>query len=65
MACTDPRDIGSDAHRDIADDRDRTAPNDLAAQSSFECLYESDDGKLVLFETDEGHLVAVDSSRLA
>ena len=33
-------------------------------QASFERLYESCDEKLVLFETRDGHLVAVDSSRL-
>lgn len=32
--------------------------------SLFECLYESVDKKLVLFETGDGHLVAVDASKL-
>ncbi len=32
--------------------------------STFGLLYESKDDKLVLFETREGHLVAIDSSKL-
>lgn len=34
------------------------------ALSDIDCLYESKDEKLVLFETKEGHLVAVDASKL-
>lgn len=33
-------------------------------QASFDRLYESRDEKLVLFETRDGHLVAIDSSKL-
>ncbi len=31
----------------------------------FRLLYESHDGKLILFEDAQGHLAAVDASRLA
>ena len=31
---------------------------------AFEMLYQSDDGRLCLFQTDDGHLSAVDSSKL-
>ena len=40
-------------------DESKTAP------ATFERLYESEDGRLVLFQTDKGHLAAVDSSKLA
>ena len=31
---------------------------------TFEMLYQSDDGRLCLFQTDDGHISAVDSSRM-
>ena len=31
---------------------------------TFEMLYQSDDGRLCLFQTEDGHLSAVDSSKL-
>lgn len=42
-------------------DRDDRRPID---PSTFGLLYESKDDRLVLFETREGHLVAIDSSKL-
>lgn len=33
-------------------------------QATFDRLYESRDEKLVLFETRDGHLVAIDASKL-
>ena len=40
----------------------------LAASPSlpgtFEMLYQSNDGRLCLFQTDDGHISAVDSSRM-
>ena len=35
------------------------------APGAFSLLYESEDGRLRLFQTSDGHLCAVDSSRLA
>lgn len=41
------------------------APANPGQPSRFDLLYESDDGKLCLFETHDGHLSAVPSSLLA
>lgn len=38
--------------------------DDKASLSDIDCLYESKDEKLAVFETKEGHLVAVDASKL-
>ena len=32
--------------------------------STFEMLYQSDDGRFCLFQTEDGHISAVDSSRM-
>ena len=54
------------ASHDLPDDREplRAHTGAKSALSEIECLYASKDEKLVLFETKEGHLVAVGASKL-
>lgn len=52
--------------RDVQGRMSLPAPDAAAAQfATFSMLYESADGRLCLFEDAQGHLSAVDSSKLA
>lgn len=54
----------------VSDDGSRPSDPDpledtaCTAVSTFDCLYESKDGKLACFQTEDGHLIAVDTGRL-
>lgn len=45
--------------------RSMSAASKAASPGTFSLLYESGDGRLCLFQLEDGHLSAVDSSRLA